>query len=184
MKPKWIVGIDYSMSCPAITIAKSTEAFSFSTCQLRYLTDRVPVTDLLNVVGTRFTNDCSTNEERFDIISSWAISCIPTTDVVVFIEDYSFASKGKVFHIAENTGLLKHKIFKLGIPICAIAPTVVKKLARGKGKGTKDEMHAAFIKETGIDLMPIYQPRAEAVGSPVGDLVDSFYICKYGYLKG
>ena len=189
MKPwKWVVGIDYSMTCPAITLARLDAPFSFATCQLRYLTDRVPVADLANVVGTRFTNDCPSNEERFDKISEWAVTsiqkCVGNDPFVVYLEDYSFASKGKVFHIAENTALVKHKLYKLGVEIHTIPPTVIKKFARGKGVGTKDQMHEAFVKETGIKLLPIYQPKAEEVGSPTGDLVDSFFICKYGYCKG
>jgi hypothetical protein len=72
----------------------------------------------------------------------------------------------------------------LGVPLNLLPPTVVKKFARGKGVGTKDQMYEAFVKETGVKLMPLYQPDAEEVGSPVGDLVDSFFICKYGYEKG
>lgn len=172
------------MTCPAITLIRLSDPFTFSNCQLCYLSDRVPVDDLQNVVGTRF-KDYASNEERFDKISEWAVNTIPHNDsVAVFLEDYSFGSKGKVFHIAENTSVLKHKLYKLNIPIFTIPPTVVKKFARGKGVGTKDQMYDAFLKQTGVELMPIFMPKAECVGSPVGDLVDSFFIAKYGYHKG
>jgi hypothetical protein len=190
MKPwKWVVGLDYSMTCPAITIAKLDAPFHFESCQLRYISEAVPKTKLPNIVGSRLVkSDYTSNEERFDKISSWAISsileCTGNDPFAAFIEDYSFGSKGKVFHIAENTGLVKHKLFKLGAPIFPIAPTVVKKFARGKGVGTKDQMYEAFLDDTHVALFPLYQPDAEVVGSPVGDLVDSYYICKYGYEKG
>jgi hypothetical protein len=186
---KWIVGLDYSMTCPAITIARSDIPFSFENCQLRYISDSIPKTKLPNIVGSRLTkSDYSSNEERFEKISWWAIhsiiECTGQDPFVAYIEDYSFGSKGKVFHIAENTGLVKNKLFSLGAPIFTIPPTVVKKFARGKGVGTKDQMYETFVNETGVRLMPLYQPTAESVGSPVGDLVDSYYICKYGYEKG
>lgn len=185
MKPTWIVGIDYSMTCPSITIARTDVPFVFATSQIRYLSDRVPNYTLPNVIGTRFTNEDYTNEERFDRISQWAIdnilACVDVKDCVVFIEDYSFGSKGLVFNIAENTAVLKHKLWKAGYPITAIPPTTIKKFAFTKGNATKDQMYEAFLKETGVELMHIYQPKAESVGSPVGDIVDSFYICKYGY---
>jgi hypothetical protein len=183
----WIVGLDYSMTCPAITVAKSDSPFSFESCQFYYLSERQVNKGLPNVTASRLP-DYDTNEQRFDVISSWAIGCIqehlaPGDGATAFIEDYSYGSKGKVFHIAENTGLVKHKLWKLGLPITAIAPTVIKRFATTKGNADKDKMYAAFLKDTGVDLMPIYQPKAKAVGSPVGDVVDSFYICKYGWTE-
>jgi hypothetical protein len=190
MKPwKWIAGIDYSMTCPAITLTKADIPFMFETCQLFYLSEKVPVDKLPNVCGRRLVgDDYTSNEERFDIISEWAVNTVLDTvggdSVAAFIEDYSFASKGKVFHIAENTGLMKHKLFKHRIPISTIPPTVIKKFAREKGVATKDQMYTAFLSETGVKLFEIFQPKAAEVGSPTGDLVDSYFICKYGYHKG
>lgn len=187
MKPwKWIVGLDYSMTCPAITIANLDIPFSFSSCQLRYLSDKIPKKELSNIIGNRLEHYIS-NEERFDRISTWAVNsifeCTNGEPTVVFIEDYSFASKGKTFNIGENTGLVKHRLFKLNIPIFSVPPTVIKKFAL-KGNATKDQLYDVFVDETGIELMPIYQPKAKTVGSPTGDLIDSYYMAKYGYYKG
>lgn len=182
MKPKWVIGIDYSITCPAITLARTDKPFSFANCQLRYLSEGVPKA-FLDIIGTRLTN-YSSNEERFDKISTWAIESIQTCvdgHVAVFIEDYSYNSKHLAFSIAENTGLLKYKLFRAGLTFIPVPPLVIKKLARGKGRGDKDEMYAAFVAETGIELMPVFQPKANKVGSPTGDIVDSFYICKYGH---
>ena len=178
------------MTCPAITVADFDAPFSFTNCQLRYISEKVPKDGLPNIVGKRL-EEYTSNEQRFDIISEWVLDCIQQTTknekcdaIGVFIEDYSFGSKGKVFHIAENTGLLKHKLWRLGFPITTVPPTVIKKFAQGKGNATKEMMHDAFVKETRTPLMPIFQPKAESVGSPTGDLVDSFFICKYGYYEG
>ena len=166
------------MSCPSITIFKTDQEFNFGNCCVYYLSEKKPKDCLANVQGSRL-GEYEGNEQRFDMISEWAISCVPESSVV-YIEDYSFGSKGKVFHIAENAGLFKHKLWKRNIPIHPIPPTVIKKFATGKGNAKKEQMHEAFIIETGFDLMGMYQPKAAKVGSPVGDIVDSYYICKYG----
>jgi Holliday junction resolvasome RuvABC endonuclease subunit len=182
MPTKCVVGIDYSMSCPAITITDTINPFSFNTCVLYYLSAKTANNVLPNVFSSRLI-DFNTNEERFDYLSEWAVRSIcdrVRNDATIYIEDYSFGSKGKTFHIAENAGLVKHKLWKLGFDIVPVPPTVIKKYATGKGTATKDQMYAAFMKETGVELMKLYQPKAATVGSPVGDLVDSYYICKYG----
>lgn len=182
-KKQWVVGMDYSMSCPSITIINRGQDFTFQNCHAHYLSEKLPKAGFNNISSTRL-GDYETNEQRFDMISDWAIksiSTIPLDDAEVFIEDYSFGSKGKVFHIAENTGLVKHKLFKNGITVTAVPPTVIKKFATGKGNADKEAMYKAFVGFTGVDLMSVYQPKAEKVGSPVGDIVDSFYVCYYGF---
>jgi Holliday junction resolvasome RuvABC endonuclease subunit len=101
--------------------------------------------------------------------------------VGVFIENYSFGSTGNVFQIAENTGSIKSKLYKAGFDIHVIPPTVVKKHATGHGAAKKEGMYEAFVKRTGVELMKMYQPKAKNVGSPVGDLVDAFFIAMCGW---
>ena len=60
---------------------------------------------------------------------------------MVALEDYAFAAKGRVFHIAENTGILKYKLFQQGIPLETISPSAVKKNATGKGNADKEMMY-------------------------------------------
>ena len=50
--------------------------------------------------------------------------------------------------------------------------------ATGKGNADKQMMVDAFHKETGLDLHTMITPNKTLVGSPVTDIVDSFYICK------
>lgn len=176
-----IVGIDYSMSCPSVTWISKDLPFKFENCHIAYLSEKVAKSVLPNIHPTRL-GKYENNEHRFDMISMWALDHIPRR-ATVFIEDYSFGSKGKVFHIAENAGLVKHKLWKLGHNITPIAPTVIKKFATGKGNATKEQMYEVFVNETGVKLLPLYQPKSLKVGSPVGDIVDSYFICKYGYFE-
>ena len=70
-----------------------------------------------NILGTEHT-EYTNPIERFANLSTWALTIInKLTDPKIFIEGYSFGSKGQaVFQIAENTGLLKYKIYQTGIP--------------------------------------------------------------------
>lgn len=116
-------------------------------------------------------------EERYDIITSWASSIIPD-NANVFLEDYAFNAQGLVFNIAESTGLLKHKLYKRGVGYEPVSPTVVKKMATGKGNSSKDQVIKSFIAENGSVL--------ECLGkgmNPLSDVIDSYYLCKYGKLK-
>ena len=92
-------------------------------------------------------------------------------------------SKGKVFHIAENTGILKYTLYKNKVKYATVPPTVVKKFASGKGNSKKEQMYEAFIKETGTDLIKLLSYEKQ-LGNPITDIVDSFYLAKYGSEKG
>jgi len=175
-----IAGIDYSIRTPSICIfaAKEKEAFTFNRCRFYFLTDTKKYADyfLKNIQGER-AQDWDSDEERYKSIADWAIDKLHGCDQIA-LEGYSFGSKGKVFHIAENTGILKYKIHNMGVPLEVIPPTTVKKFATGKGNSDKTAMHKSFIEETGIDLKNIITPDKKAVDNPVSDIVDSYYICK------
>ena len=129
-----------------------------------------------NIHGSIFeeyNHDC----ERYDTISSWAVDVCYGCDEIA-LEGYAYAAKGRVFHIAENTGILKYKFFQASIPVDVIPPSEVKKKATGNGNASKEDMHAAFIQDTGYSLMNAITPLAKKVGNPVSDIVDSFYICR------
>jgi len=95
------------------------------------------------------------------------------------IEDYSFGSKGRVFNLAENCGLLKHKLYTGGYKFSTVAPTVIKKFATGKGNANKEVMYESFLRETGLNLNAVLSPRSTKIGSPVNDIVDAWYIANY-----
>jgi len=172
-------GIDYSLTSPSICIYNTKIGdFRFDHCMIYFLTDvnKLKKVFLGNVRGETFQdyeNEC----QRYDTISEWAIQYLIGC-TMVGLEDYAFAAKGRVFHIAENTGILKYKLFQQGIPVDTIPPTVVKKKATGKGNADKESMYNAFVSETGVMLKDIITPNKKDVGNPVSDIVDSYYICK------
>jgi len=173
-----IVGIDYSMSSPAICI-HTGDAWSFDNCQFHFLTDKKKFSGSKAPFIASLHESYTTQEERFDNISNWAISLLPKASRV-FLEGYAFGAKGVVFQIGENTGILKHKLWKsVKAPITILAPSVIKKEATGKGNANKELMHVAFIKETGYDLQGHFLSKVGE--SPMSDVIDAYYIAKCGF---
>ena len=183
-----IAGIDYSLRGPAICVYHGEEAkggFSFENCSFHYLTDtkRYSKTFLENIHGEPFSI-VESDLSRYDTISGWACDTILKYGCEqVALEGYSYGSKGKIFHIAENTGVLKYKLFQNCIPVDIIAPTTIKKFATGKGNADKEMMHDSFLLETSKNLKKIITPLKKKASNPVTDIVDSYYICKAFYEK-
>ena len=97
------------------------------------------------------------------------------------MEGYSYGSTGKVFHIAENTAVLKYLMWDEELEFEVVPPTVIKKFATGKGNANKEKMYEAFCDENkDSSLREWLTPRSSNVISPVNDIVDSYYILKYG----
>lgn len=176
-----VAGIDYSLTCPCMCIMEKPD---IKHVKFYYLTNVKKDTGSFannRIVGMshqEFTN----SEERYDMIAEFFINHIPMGPPVpqVFIEDYSFGSKGKVFNLAENCGLLKHKLWEVGYRYQSVPPTVIKKSATGKGNADKEAMYEVFVRETGLDIQRLLFPNKK-LGNPVTDIVDSYYIAKYGY---
>jgi Holliday junction resolvasome RuvABC endonuclease subunit len=179
-KPKTIVGIDYSLTSPAVCINNDGEyMFYYLTNKKKYIGQMAK-----NIIGYEH-QEYDTPIKRFSQISDWAINTFnrlsyDLKNLKVFIEGYSFGSKGQaVFQIAENCGILKYRLQQLNINYDTVVPSVVKKGATGKGNADKDMMYESFVKETKIDLKKIFD--TEKVGNPVSDIADSYFIQKVGY---
>ena len=182
-KQQTIVGIDYSLNSPAICIVGDN--FDFDKCSFHFLTrkKKYVVKFDKNIFGYEY-KDFNTPIERFTNISIWALDVIhknKSNTAKVFIEGYSFGSKGQaVFQIAENCGLLKYKLhMSPSILYDTIVPSVVKKYASGKGNADKQLMYDSFKEHTKKDLMKMFD--MEKLNNPVTDIVDSYYIAKVGY---
>ena len=182
-KQNTIVGIDYSLNSPAICIAD--DSFDFNKCSFHFLTSKKKHIGKFgkNIFGYEI-KDYNTPIERFSNISTWALDIIhkhKSNTAKVFIEGYSFGSKGQaVFQIAENCGILKYRLQMSPTMLYdTIVPSVVKKYASGKGNADKQLMYDSFKKHTKIDLMKMFD--MEKLNNPVTDIVDSYYIAKVGY---
>ena len=182
-KQQTIVGIDYSLNSPAICIAG--DDFDFNKCSFHFLTSKKKHIGEFgkNIFGYEHI-EYNTPIERFTNISTWALDTIhkhKSDTAKVFIEGYSFGSKGQaVFQIAENCGILKYKLqMSPTILYDTIVPSVVKKYASGKGNADKQLMYDSFKNHTKQDLLKMFD--MGKLNNPVTDIVDSYYIAKVGY---
>ena len=191
------IGIDYSLSTPGICVNRSEEEFQYEDCKFYYLTNTRKYqgtfkekmafgTSAVEYVGTPH-RPYNSEPERYNNIANWAIDIIKLygdakTGInrikpTIQIEDYSFGSTGRVFHIAENLGLLKYKLkIECGWDYTLLAPSVIKKFATDKGNANKEMMVHAFREDTGVNLEELFESSAK---SPISDVADAYFICKY-----
>jgi len=180
----WIAGIDYSLTSPAICIAevRDENKIKFEDCRFHYIKQKKNQ----NSVGVFNGYDYpkySDEMERYENLAEWVIERIRWYNgrvKCVYLEDYAFAATGRVFNIAENTGILKHRLKKNNFKFKTIPPTVIKKYASGKGNANKELMYETFLKETKIDLQSQLTPKSTKIINPVSDIIDSYYIAKCG----
>lgn len=175
-----IAGIDYSLCGPAVCLFKpsATGRFCHQDCSFFFLTNNKKQSEIryTNIFGERL-NDWDSDEHRYETIADWAIDIVMGCTHIA-LEGYAFGASGRVFQIAENTGVLKYKLYQLGIPVTVMPPTEVKKYATGKGNADKNAMYTAWINETGVSLKSMLTPNKSDSVSPVSDIVDAYYICK------
>ena len=175
------VGIDYSLTSPAITIHHGYD-WNYSNIHhycLANTTKQVQRWSTLENVNVSLYKEWTNEMERYEFLANWTIDNIITPfkrPQSVFLEDYAYAATGRVFHIAENVAILKYKLKKSGIKYTVVAPTVIKKFATGKGNANKELMYENFCKDTNTKI----NLSDGKIGNPVSDIVDSYYICKYG----
>jgi len=170
-----LIGIDYSLTSPAVCIDNGALMFFFLTNKKKYIGQLSE-----DIIGYEH-KEWTTPIQRFTYISDFVFDIINQVyNPKVFIEGYSYGSKGQaIFQIAENCGILKYRLQEANIPYETVVPSVVKKGATGKGNADKDMMYEAFVKETNIDLKKLLD--TDKVGNPVSDIADSYFIKKVGY---
>jgi hypothetical protein len=186
-----IVSFDYSMTCPCMCILADDKSFSNS---LFYLLS----SSKKDVFARKSNIHIEQHElwafdiERYDKIASYFIRSLESNKIFehvgqYFIEGYSMGSKGRVFAIAENTAVLKHKLYQKNVIPVEVSPMSIKKYATGKGTADKDKMYESFINAGNPNLMNMFNAKfgvgtkfSAKVGSPVSDIVDSYYLALYG----
>lgn len=168
------------MTSPSVCTFSGNK-FSYKSCKFFYLTDKKKLEGKTNNFNGTLIEEYQSPEERFNNISNWALSIVlQSSPIHVYIEDYSYGSTGRVFNIAENLGLLKHKLWTFKINFSTVPPTVIKKFATGKGNADKAKMEEAFISETKTDVKKLLGI-TPSQWNPSSDIIDSYFICKYGY---
>lgn len=177
-----LAGIDYSYTCPSICVFDTKDGeLTFEKCKVFYFIEQKSMAKTFGNIHGILIPEWECNEERYNIICDWATSILTKLKVTdVCLEGYAMGSqKGMLFNIAENTSLLKTFMWKNGIKFIIPAPTQIKKFATGKGNAKKDAMGECFIKETGVMLHEIMGKKRIDM-KPCNDIVDSYYMLKFG----
>lgn len=179
-----IAGIDYSLTCPSICVYNTEEGqFSLKTCRFYFnqqsstnkiRAKRYETLNSLNIFESiRFSNDNETI--RYYLLADWALSVLISENVdTVSLEAYALGATGRVFNIAEATGILKHYLFTLGIHVYTFPPSQNKKIFSGKGNANKALMIDTFNQIHGINIAEQLGHKKDFTGSPVSDIVDSY----------
>lgn len=182
-----IVGVDYSISCPAVCVMGHDGKFVHS--RIHFLTK---VKKHLNHESLSISCEMhlpfKDQQERVDHISNSVINFIETqTDaqpgtVEIYLEDYAMGAKGRVFDIGEATGLFKHKVHQHPTWVLhTVAPTEVKKFAVGKGNADKNQMWQALSRGVpNLKELLKWWATEKDVKSPVSDIVDAYWLARYG----
>ena len=184
----WFAGIDYSMTSPAMVTFESTDDiyqyYYMSTAESKLKSDSKLYSALIDVpttVSVDILEGTTTSSiKRFQNIANFFLKTINLIKPnAVFLEGYSLGSQGKVFSIAENTAILKGKLYDGKYTVVTLPPTVVKKFATGKGNASKQMMKEVFFeneRESLTDLKEVSHYKE----SPFTDLIDAYYVLKYG----
>lgn len=178
---KTIVGVDWSLNCPAACALAADGSFNES--KFYFLTRRKRDEDVVRAnIKCQVIPEYNSEEERYhqntELMVHWIMQF---PNPIVYLEGYAMGAKGLVFNIAECTGLLKHKLWDFGVGFEIVAPPTVKKHATGKGNADKEAMFKAFRMAGNPDLMQFYfQKHGAKVASPVTDIVDAYYLARYG----
>lgn len=121
--------------------------------------------------------DFKDNYAQYLYIKDNIESFIKGSDYVA-IEGYSYNSTGRIFDIAEISGLVKISIYQFGIPLRIYEPSTVKISNRCKGNCDKISMEESYNKlEDKIDLFHLPAVYEKKSGNPADNIIDAFTIC-------
>lgn len=193
--PKRIMGIDYSMSSPAIVIHTGDE-WSPKQCQFLYVTKKkLPDPSDLRFMPRVYPSGFNSDTERFYRLAESFVNDKAISDYEFsagFIENYAMGASGRLATIGENTGVFKSVLYaKKNIVLEAPTPTEIKKFATGKGNAKKEDMLEAFYRERGFDperfdiheILGIKKTKKDGSVNveTVSDIIDAYFICKLGF---
>lgn len=173
-------GIDFSLTSPAITILGDDD--KFENAKVYFLTDIKKFTGTFqNVTGLSHKSFSHPIQRYKHIVDTLLNVAQLTSSDIVYLEDYSMGSKGKVFHIAEATCILKYRLYESGIKYITVPPTVVKKQFTNRGNSDKNMMYQSFLEKTNVDLISQMHYTKNKIESPISDIVDSYSLSWMAY---
>lgn len=186
----YLAGIDYSINCPCICIYNTDFEYIHENCEYYFCQNNVSSKELIRRKSLLLKNiHCSyqytwTNTYyRYLVLADYFLSILLQYSVShVAMEDYALGASGRVFDIAECTGILKHLMTLSGIEFSVYSPSLVKKTFSSKGNANKEYMVKAYQEKYDVSIPELFE-KSDYYESPVSDIVDS-HAMLYTYLKG
>lgn len=163
-----LVSFDYSITSPAMCIWNGSRYRVFVVSSEKKIqphsSDLFEITPLVYPIWT-------SPQERYHRLSDLLLKEIPTGLKEFGIESYSMGSRGRVFDIAEATQTLKYRVWtEWNQEMKPFAPTTVKKIFSGSGRGDKEAMAEAFRNRFGFWM---HEAVSSKIKGSASDLVDS-----------
>lgn len=177
-----IVGIDWSITSPALTIFDTESNRPIAFYAMRNRKRLVSSDDIITLFEpiTEYENDI----ERFDKMANLYIDVIKEYKIKnVFLEGFAYRAMGNTYSIGESTAMVKYYLWKAGINLEIFQPSAIKKDFTDKGNASKTLMWDTYSsREEYIDFIRILnlERRGDKIPSPVDDIVDSLAIAEMG----
>lgn len=177
-----IVGIDASINSTGIV--KLTLDSNFNATDVEFLSfTQVKKHGCKNILHYSKKNFATYMDQNLWTCSGAQDFCSDADYVA--IEDYAYAATGKVFHIAEFSGVLKHNLHISGKKLRLYDPPTIKMFATKRGNADKIAMVDHFDDPLGLwqnkpsvnFLIDSSRPNSK-YDSPRSDIVDAYFIVK------
>lgn len=176
-----IIGIDNSITSPGIVTMKLNDNFDvesqyYITCST---TKKHAYKDDSGEV-IHYKDDFNSQYEKIQELHNMIMDRIGKASDYDFmaIEDYSFASKGQTFSIAESTGLLKDRFYNANIPIRLYAVPSIKQFMTTKGNADKirmEEYYETHPNKFDLSFLPMLYESKKAK-NPKDNIIDAHAI--------
>ncbi len=180
MKSPCVLGVDYSINCPAVC------AIGVATAPVWWVNYRRAGKSYPHIESIHWTHsDIDDPIRRYLELAQWVSSIVTTIqpDLVV-LEDYAFGAPGRLTALGENMGILKAQlhVYHATVPVHVVGPRTMKKFATASGNASKDDIWAAFTRTFphAHGWHTTCHPKMTTVGSPMADVADAYFLAQYG----
>lgn len=181
------IAIDLSKTSPGITSYTNGEYKCYFFNHRKKLMDFYYEKDNLKIIEIDFTeyNNIRDRIDVYDIIIETIFNIILEMgdDIKVGLEDYAYGAQGQgITGLAELRGALLYSLRAINVKVVEIPIGTWKKWFTGKGNASKMLSYEYFKKQTGVDLMKVFNLKLTSkkeLPAPIPDIADSYGILSY-----
>lgn len=176
-----LVGIDFSIASPAVTIEKNNELFFYAI--QRKDSKVVRKLNMLNNVTIEIcSNEGLTPFQYYDKMTDMLVRWINSNigpQLLIAMEDWIYSLRGSaLIDIVYATSILRYKLIKKygEDKLNFYAPTHVKKSFTGNGRADKNMMLEQFKSLGFVFPLAQYVNALDKTQKPVEDIIDSYAV--------